>query len=31
MGVKDFTIDVKLDNLHITFEYNRAKLAYGSL
>jgi hypothetical protein len=31
MGVKDFTIDVNLDNSHITFEYNKAKLAYGSL
>jgi hypothetical protein len=31
LGVKDFTIDVELDNPHITFEYNRAKLAYGSL
>jgi hypothetical protein len=31
MGVKDFTIDVNLNNPHITFEYNRAKLAYGSL
>jgi hypothetical protein len=31
MGVKDFTIDVNLDNPHITFEYNKAKLAYGGL